>query len=45
MRPVPGGYEDILIGPNYALTAAVTDTGYYAVVELASGVVHKYPVT
>lgn len=43
VQPVPGHYDDILIGPDYAVTTAVTDTGYYAVLELASGTTTAIP--
>jgi len=43
VRPVPGGPEYILAGSHYALTTAVTSTGYAVLVDLASGEVHDVP--
>lgn len=43
VRPVPDHYDDMLIGPDYAVTTAVTDAGYYAVLNLASGELSAIP--
>lgn len=43
VRPVPGIGEDILVGQDHAVTTAVTDAGYYAVLNLASGEVSAIP--
>ncbi|WP_022917619.1 PQQ-binding-like beta-propeller repeat protein [Ruania albidiflava] len=43
VRAVPASTEDILVGAHYAVTTAVTDSGYFAVLDLAAGQVQAVP--
>ncbi len=43
VRAVPGSTDDIMVGSRYAVTTAVTETGYFAVLDLATGTVQALP--